>query len=131
MKTRKTNALRLLVAVGALTAATAIALPALSDTKPTFGTIPEDAWLEDGTFDADRAPDYIVAWARDGSEAGYVAAADILVENDEDAAIPVVNDELNLVGHMVPGKGFIAVGTPLTASRSCPSPCITVKLTGR
>lgn len=116
------GARRSLVVAAALLILAAIALPALSEPAPTFGTIPPDAWLPDGTMDHELVPDYIVAWARDGSQAGYVSARDILSEDEGvDVALPVVDKELNLVGHMVPGRGFVPIGAPFESVDKIPA----------
>ncbi|HEX5630614.1 MAG TPA: hypothetical protein VFY15_03070, partial [Acidimicrobiia bacterium] len=65
---------------------------------------------------ASDLPDYIVAWDREGNLAGYVAAPYVwpVVGREEDfwpdGSIPVVDTKLTLVGHMVPGVGFVPLG---------------------
>jgi hypothetical protein len=100
-----------LVATGVLL----IADPASSEAKPTFGTIPDSAWTADGSIDIGLVPDYVGALDRSGNLAGFVRAADILEDDDSwspEGPIPVVNDDLELVGHMVPDRGFVPLGQP-------------------
>jgi hypothetical protein len=102
--------------VGATVIVLAVAGASSSQPAPTFGTIPV-AVLEAGeAVPASDLPDYIVAWDRDGNVAGYVAARyvwPILGQEDalgSDEAIPVVDTEFDIVGHMVPGVGFVPLG---------------------
>lgn len=98
------------------------AIPAISEAPPTFGTIPDEAWVDDGSVNMDIVPDFVAAEARDGSLAGYVSAQDILGEapSASHSAIPVVDKNLDLVGHMVPGRGFVPVGQPFDSVERFP-----------
>ncbi len=114
--TRHWRPLSLILMVCAAIVVTVFTLPALSKTPLSFGRIPADAWLEDGSVDSSRVPDYIVALDRNGDPAGYVRAEAILPDSGRgepvDGPIPVVDERLNLVGHMVPRRGFVPLGTP-------------------
>ena len=112
-------AMGVVVVVIAVTAVAMLAGPATSDTKPTFGEIPEEAWLPDGTVILELVPDYVSALDRDGEIAGFVRATDILTEDAGDTsaggAIPVVDSDLELVGHMVDDRGFVPIGSPFAS----------------
>lgn len=102
--------------------AAAIATPVLS-TAESFGQIPEEALLPSGDIDYSLVPDFVVAWGPDGSAVGYVAADDILPINGQEpptGPIPVVNQSKHLVGHMVPGVGYVAIGetSPVGVTRT-------------
>jgi len=92
-----------------------VAIPAMSEEAPTFGTIPDEAWdTVDGSVDRSLVPDYVAALDRSGDFAGYVSADDILPTDGTpapDGPIPVVDGNLALVGHMVPDRGFVPLGT--------------------
>jgi hypothetical protein len=87
---------------------------AQSDGGPTFGTIP-DAVLEiEGPVDPDLVSDYVPALDDEGGIAGYVKATAVLeIDGNQppDGPIPVVNRDLELVGHMVARRGFVPLGT--------------------
>ena len=100
-----------------LTLATVVvAAPALSDPAASFGTIPREAWLTDGSVNMDVVPDYVQALDREGG-AGYVRAADILPDDGRgeptDGPIAVVDRNRELVGWMVPERGFVPIGIAL------------------
>lgn len=95
-----------------------IADPAISAAKPTFGNIPDAAWSADGAVDMTLVPDYVGAFDQSGDLAGYMRAEDILGDEDghsPDGPIPVVNQALELVGHMVPDRGFVPLGQPFSS----------------
>ena len=99
------------------------AIPAMSENPETFGNIPEEAWMADGSVDTNLVPDFITALARDGSIAGYVSANHLFGDEAlvrDDQPIPVIDKERNLVGHMVPGRGFVAVGEPFDSVEKFP-----------
>lgn len=90
------------------------AIPAISKNTPTFGPIPDEVLEMDGAIDGDLVTDYVPALDREGNVAGYVKATDILeIDGKEptDGPIPVVSRDLELVGHMVPARGFVPLGT--------------------
>lgn len=102
-----------------LTFASLAAGSALADLNgPTRGVIPPDARLADGELDLSKVPDFIVALGRDGQPVGYVSKDLVLVPQVDDTGrpvaptIPVYGDDLTtVVGHMVPDRGFVALGT--------------------
>lgn len=107
----------LAVAVLVVTTVVGISLAATSDPLPTKGSIPEDAWLEDGSVDLAQLPDFIVALDGDGNAVGYVERSTLFpddpTEEPLDGPNPVVDESLQrVIGHMVPGRGFVPVGTP-------------------
>jgi hypothetical protein len=73
----------------------------------TKGTMPPvDA---NGEVDPSTAPDFIAVAGQDAGIAGYARKDDVLRVSD--GAFPVYGDDLRtLVGHLVPGKGFVPVG---------------------
>jgi len=87
----------------------------------TFGTIPESVFDTDGPIEAEALPDYVAVASPspEGGIVGYVRAwyvVPVIGHEDDfwsDDPIPVVDKHLNLVGHMVPGKGFVPVGSDL------------------
>jgi hypothetical protein len=75
------------------------------------GTIPPPG--PDGQIDPGRAPDFIGVAGRDDRIAGWVPKRFLLEPQTGSAAeeMPVYADDLTtLVGHMVPGKGFVPLG---------------------
>lgn len=81
--------------------------------EPTKGYIPENAF-EDGRFDLELVPDYIVVYTRSGEVAGYIRKTDYFVLSAPRAErIEVVDETLSrTVGSMVRNRGFVPLGTP-------------------
>jgi hypothetical protein len=75
-----------------------------------------------GQVDASGVPDFIAVAGEDGGIAGYVPKAYLFPEpttavgRPEEPEIPVYGEDLRtLIGHMVPGKGFVPLDVdPLT-----------------
>jgi hypothetical protein len=92
--------------------------PADSRLQPTFGPIEHDGVDDEGLLDMERAPDFITVLDRSGDIAGYVRASDLArLEQglDDDEVLEVFDTDLNLVGRMVPNRGFVPVGEPFDA----------------
>lgn len=93
--------------------------------QPTKGPIPTDATPPEGGSMIDAlVPDFVSAWDRDGTTiAGYLPKRYILSGGDltpggspanppQMLPYPVYGEDLTtLVGHMVPGIGFVALGS--------------------
>ena len=92
--------------------------------QPTKGPIPADATpAEGGQINEALVPDFVSAWDRDGvTIAGYVPKQILLHPETtpggspsnppQDLPQPVYGEDLTtLVGHMVPGVGFVALGS--------------------
>ena len=100
--------------VAIMTAAVSGATP-----KPSRGPIPEAAFRPGQPLDMSLVPDFVPAIDRDGNVAGYVpkealAPPPRFVEAEQlpDLPTPVYGEDLRtVVGHMVPGKGFVPLGT--------------------
>lgn len=89
----------------------------VSDPPPTMGRIPDDAYADDGMLIRERVPDYVAVWNRSGTEiAGYVSKEEAFPPpssdwDGTDAPLTVYDGTLkSVVGHMYPGRGFIAIG---------------------
>lgn len=113
--------------------------------KPTKGPIPDNASPPQGgpTYGA-LVPDFIPALARDGTTiAGYVPKRYLIGPFDDlpgtpssppqQPPVPVFADDLaTLVGHMVPGVGFVPLGAsplPIAPSASvAPQPTVSATL---
>jgi len=79
------------------------------DRELTKGPIPPDAINDAGMLDETRAPDFIPALDQRGQIAGYVRLCAI----SAGGAVPVYGDDLEtVVGHMVPGRGFVPGALP-------------------
>lgn len=97
-----------------------VMIAAASAEPANKGRIPDAAFLPNGELDARLVPDFVSAYDRDGvSIAGYVPKAYLLHTNLPSVSkelprlpdIPVYGEDLEtLVGHMVPGKGFVPLG---------------------
>ncbi len=105
---------------------TTLTVEAVAWRKPTKGPIPANASPpEGGPIYPALVPDFVSAWARDGvTIAGYVPKQYLIGPFDpvpgtpsnppQDAPQPVYADDLTtLVGHMVPGVGFVPLDSPV------------------
>jgi hypothetical protein len=102
--------------------------------EPTKGPIPDNASPpEGGAVNDALVPDFVRAWAGDGvTVAGYVPKRFLLGGGTlpgspsappQPEPAPVYADDLTtLVGHMVPGIGFVALGA--SAPPALPSPSV-------
>lgn len=109
----------LALTVGFLLAATAISIVSAATSAPTKGRIPEAAFLADGGINEALVPDFVPLWNREGTAyAGYVDKKYVLnpfdavtVGRAKAPTAPVYADDLEtIVGHSVPGKGFVPLG---------------------
>ena len=74
---------------------------------PTKGTLPPPG--PNGQLDPSTAPDFLAVADRTAGIAGYARKGDVLGPSDN--PFPVYADDLRtLVGHMVPGVGFVPLG---------------------
>ena len=126
MKTRLRRRIALLglpsiaLSVGFVLSILMIASASAAAPTASKGLIPAAAVLPNGDFDPRLVPDFVSTYGRDGeSIAGYVPKEYLLHANlpvvSKDLPtlpdIPVYGEDLKtLVGHMVPGKGFIPLG---------------------
>ena len=114
---------------------TVLAVDAIAWRQPTRGPMPDPATTPDGGINEALVPDFVSVWAADGvTIAGYVTKRDLLEGPDmtpggtpsdppQALPIPVYGDDLvTLVGHSVPGVGFVALGS--TESPVPPSPSL-------
>jgi hypothetical protein len=93
-----------------------VALSAVGCSPPgSKGTMPPPG--PNGQVDASSAPDFIAVAGRDGGIVGYVPkgylfpAPRTTVGQQVEPEWPVFAEDLRtLIGHMVPGKGFVALG---------------------
>lgn len=93
-------------------------------TPPLKGPIPREANIE-GVLDLSLVPQFITALGRDGIPVGYVSRDQALAlvppPTDRDGrpmgrTIPVYGEDLvTVVGHMVPDRGFVPLGTEFEA----------------
>ena len=100
-----------LAALSVLSVALLISATLASGPLPTKGPIPPDA-IQNGAFNKALIPDFIPALDRDGNVAGYVAR-DLAIPDGAPANTPIPvfgNDLTTIVGHMVPGRGFVPLG---------------------
>jgi hypothetical protein len=101
-----------------------------SNSRPTTkGPIPPDARDASGHLIAERVPDFVPVYDRDGVNiAGYVPKRYVLDAKLGREDWPVVSDDLTtLVGHMVAGRGFVRLGVspsdvPTFPMEALPSP---------
>ena len=111
-----------------------LTVDAIAWREPTKGPIPEAATTRDGGTNEALVPDFVSVWAADGATiAGYVTKRDLLEgpsmtpggtpSNPPQALpIPVYGDDLvTLVGHSVPGIGFVALGSTVSPVPATPS----------
>jgi hypothetical protein len=112
-----------------LVAVTAVLLVAASavgrSSVGSKGTMPPPG--PNGQLDGSLAPDFIAVAGRDGGIAGYVPKAYLFptptttIERPMEPDIPVYADDLRtLIGHMVPGKGFVPLGVDPAAVSTIP-----------
>ncbi len=100
-----------------------LAVEAIAWRQPTKGPMPPEASPpEGGEVNEALVPDFVSTWGRDGvTIAGYVPKRYLLQEGDlvpgspsdppQPEPMPVYGEDLaTLVGHMVPGVGFVALG---------------------
>ena len=104
------------IAMIAIVAAVALG----SSRTPTKGPIPDAAFRPGQPMDLSTVPDFVPALDRSGNVAGYVrkemltTSPPTTIEAGRPVSqeVPVYADDLvTLVGHMVPGKGFVPSGT--------------------
>lgn len=92
--------------------------PLPDDREWTKGPLSDEAINDAGMYDETRIPDFIPVWDRSGENiAGYVR----FCARMGGGAVPVYADDLTtVVGHMVPGQGFVAGDLPKHPSlRTC------------
>jgi hypothetical protein len=112
--------LYVLVTIAVLSGLTMAAATTVSPSTLTKGPIPEAAWRADGSMDLTIVPDFIPALGRDGTQVGFVQRDLVLADQatrpsrlppSATTEIPVLADDLaSIVGHMVPGRGFVPLG---------------------
>jgi hypothetical protein len=79
------------------------------DRELTKGPLPDEAINDAGMVDETRVPDFIPALNQQGELAGYVRYCALRAGG----AIEVYADDLRtVVGHMIPGKGFVPGALP-------------------
>lgn len=117
MTQMKPNAIRLVVVAALITVASSLGACSPLASK---GTMPPPAL--NGQVDVSAAPDFIAVAGGNGGVTGYVPKAYLFpqpttaVGRPEEPDIPVFGEDLRtLIGHMVPGKGFVPLDVdPLT-----------------
>lgn len=132
----RTSGAPTVVRVGAASSVTGVlVVDAVAWRQPTKGRIPEDASPpQGGAINEALVPDFVSAWGADGvTIAGYIPKRYVLGGADttpggtpsnppQAIPIPVYGEDLvTLVGHMVAGVGFVALGateTPVPPSVS-------------
>lgn len=100
-----------LAAVIVLSVAVVVSAALAGGPQLTKEPIPPEA-VENGAFNKALIPDFIPALDRHGQVAGYVAR-DLAIPDGAplNGPMPVFADDLKtLVGHMYPGRGFVALG---------------------
>lgn len=105
----------ILAIVVALFASASVLASVMADGgSPTKGPIPPEAILSDGSLNASLVPDFVPVLDRSGEPAGYVSALEMgLLPNNppgDEAVVVYAEDLQTVVGHMVPGRGFVALG---------------------
>ena len=98
--------------LGACGATAAVALSRGAEPAPTRGTIPERAFLADGTLDPSLVPDLVSVEDEDGNVVGYARKEDIASPASAPSSVVQVwdADGKRLVGHVFPdGTGFLSV----------------------
>lgn len=103
--------LAVVAALALVPAAVAVASSAKTASK---GPVPADAFVAGHPVDKSKVPDFIPALDQSGNQVGYVARDLAMPDNanaGSEADIPVYADDLTtVVGRMVAGKGFVAIG---------------------
>jgi hypothetical protein len=103
------------IGLGLLAAATVMA----GSRVPTKGPIPPAAFQAGDPIDFSMVPDFIPALGQSGDIVGYVSKGSLITQGGSGfsadrpiaADVPVYADDLKtLVGHMVPGRGFVPIG---------------------
>lgn len=102
-----------------------LTVEAIAWRHPTKGPIPPNAApAEGGSINEALVPDFVSAWGQDGvTIAGYVPKRYLVgpfgpvagspSNPPQDSPEPVYGEDLTtLVGYMVPGKGFVPLGSP-------------------
>ena len=85
----------------------------------TRGTMPPPG--PDGRFDASQMPDFIGFVGQTDHVVGWVPKAYLIGNAPPGEAIPVYADDLRtLIGHSVPGKGFVPLGVDASTVRDIP-----------
>jgi hypothetical protein len=104
-----------------------IALPSQSADRPSFGTIPDFVFAQGMPVHESVLSDYIgVADPNGPGIIGYIKASyawPVIGAEDEfgsEDARPVVDRDLNVIGHMVPAKGFVPLGTSFEDAPAIP-----------
>jgi hypothetical protein len=107
----------------------ALVVEAIAWRQPTKGPIPEDATPPGGgTVNDALVPDFVSVWGSDGvTIAGYAPKRYLLEPSvgsgnpsnpPQSEPVPVYGEDLTtLVGHMVPGVGFVAMGSTAPPAR--------------
>jgi hypothetical protein len=125
LKIRRRRILSLGAAILVMAAAAiGVTSVAAGGSAPTKGAIPHEAFKPDG-IDLSLAPDFVQAVGRNGDVVGYIPKEYFVTQTGPvtDAPLgpdgrptsntkPVYGDDLKtLVGHFVPGIGFVPIGT--------------------
>lgn len=86
------------------------AVAVIAAAAPSKGPLPDAAVTKDGEILIEQAPDYISVLDQRGEIAGFVKR-DLVLGDGDDEVWPVYAEDLKtLVGHMVAGKGYVALG---------------------
>lgn len=88
--------------------------------QPTKGPVPFGAAIPGRPIDAEAVPDFVSVLGRDGAIVGYSPKERVLRPavapgfRGESLPVPVYAEDLRtLVGHLVPGRGFVPAGAPI------------------
>lgn len=116
MPRSRSSRLKVITAAGAFTAALGLGATVASSqiSARSIGPVPDAAFVEGEEPIRELFPDYIPAAGPIGI-AGFVRSADIFEQTDKPelkiVSIPVFDSDLHtVVGHMVDGAGFVALG---------------------
>jgi hypothetical protein len=94
--------------------------------QPTKGPIPDGATPpEGGTINDALVPDFVSVWSSDGATVAGYAPKEYLLHPSvgpgnppQPEPVPVYGEDLTtLIGHMVPGAGFVALGATAVPAR--------------
>ena len=86
---------------------------------PSRGTMPPAG--PDGMLDPSQVPDFISFVGQTDHVIGWVPRAYLIGDTPPGEAIPVYADDLRtLIGHDVPGKGFVPLGADPAAVPALP-----------